>query len=173
MKVIEDSNFLSKFQKKHIENVILGNNFPFYYTYTNGPINDHPFLAHIILQRPEFRNYNDFNSTHHKFFIEIFKSFCDKNNIKYSKFFRIAVNLTFKLKQKKSEIHVDHSFEHKQLIIYLNDCDQSAKTILLKNNKIYKKIKPKKYKGVCFDKCKHYMLYPKTNARVVVVYTFI
>jgi len=172
MNLIEDNNFLSNTHKQYIEKEILGEEFPYYYTqaFDDG----YPFLCHTILQRPEMRNHNNFNSQKHsEFFIDIFKTFCNKNNIKYSSLFRVAVNLTFNLKHKKSTTHVDHDFDHKQLIIYLNDCDKKAKTILLKNNKKFAEITPKKYKGACFDKCKHYMIYPKSNARIIVIYTFI
>ncbi len=47
--------------------------------------------------------------------------------------------MTFNFGVKKSIVHEDHNFDHKQLIIYLNDCDQNSKTILLNNkNKVIK-----------------------------------
>ena len=42
-----------------------------------------------------------------------------------------------------------------------------------KKNKIWKKVKPKKYKGVCFPYRYHYQFYPKSGIRAVAVYTFI
>jgi len=43
--------------------------------------------------------------------------------------------------------------------------DDSEKTIL-------KEIEPKKFKGVYFESCPHYMIYPSQDIRVVLVYTF-
>ena len=63
----------------------------------------------------------------------------------YKKILRCALNLTFPQKVKKSEPHLDHNYEHKTLLIYLNDNDGDT-VILDKKNKIWKKVKPKKYK---------------------------
>ena len=45
-------------------------------------------------------------------------------------FTRISLNLTFNNGFDKSEIHKDHDYDHKQIIIYLNDCDKKAKTVI-------------------------------------------
>jgi len=94
------------------------------------------------------------------------------NKLTYKKILRCALNLTFPQKVKNSEPHLDHSYEHKTLLIYLNDNDGDT-VILDKKNKIWKKVKPKKYKGVCFPYRYHYQFYPKSGIRAVDVYTFI
>ena len=76
-----------------------------------------------------------------------------KIKLKIKKLFRVSINLSFNIGVKKSIVHQDHDFDHKQLIIYLNDCDKNSKTVILnKKNKIIKEITPEKYKGVVFDK---------------------
>jgi hypothetical protein len=134
---------------------------------------DDLFLSHVILKRPEERNNNSYNSPHANFFESMFYTFCEKHNIKVKEIFRIAVNLTFNIGVKEGVIHQDHSFKHKQLIIYLNDCDKEAKTIILnKNNKKIKEIIPVQFKGACFDNSPHYLIYPRTGERIIAIYTF-
>ena len=146
---------------------------------------NYPYLCHTILKRPEDRTKTnstygskyamekEFNSEYADIFLEFLFAFCDKQKVKINKIFRIAVNLTFNIGIERCPTHRDHDFNHKQLIIYLTNPDRNAKTVLLnKKNKIVNQITPKKYKGILFGACDHYMLYPKKGARMIVIYTF-
>ena len=44
--------------------------------------------------------------------------------------------------------------------------------LFIEDNKKILKIKPEKYKGVCFDGQPHYFKFPKSKIRLVVVFTF-
>ena len=171
MKVIEDTNFLSKKSKDFIDNVLLGFNFPYYFNYNI----DHSlvYLLHTFRKAPEERGNEPLNNSELMPEMEnLFKEFCTKNSIKYKEILRCAVNLTSNVKRGKSDPHNDHDHPHKSLIIYLNNSD--GDTILLdKKNKIHRTVKPKKYKGLYFSYCKHYQYYPKNGIRGVAVYTFI
>lgn len=171
MKVIENKNFLSKDSKNFINNRILNSDFPLYYSKSHHNSNDY-CLSHVILKRPEERNHNQFNSDFYPGFIKILNEFSIKENIEIKELCRIAVNLTFNIGVKNSPKHRDHDFDYKQIIVYLNDCDKNSHTVLLKNNKIYKKIIPEKYKGVYFGNCIHYQTYPKSGSRVAAIFTF-
>ena len=132
------------------------------------------FLSHTILQRPEERGDRSYNSPHADFFINMLENFCEKVGYKYKEIFRISVNLTFNIGLKNSVLHCDHKFSHKQLLVYLNDCDPTAYTVILdEKNKIVKKIKPEQFKGVMFGRQPHYLRYPQHKERVIAVYTFI
>lgn len=177
MKYLEDKNFLNNKQKNEIEKNILNNKYlPFFLSSSfNSNLKniEYPYFSHIILHRPEDRNHGEYNSNYYPIFLEMLNSFCKKNNIKINEIFRIALNFTFNFGKRKSLVHQDHEFNHKQLIIYLNEADKKAETILLDNkNKITAKITPEKFKGVLFDKCLHYMIYPKFNFRLIAIYTF-
>ena len=52
--------------------------------------------------------------------------------------------------------------------------DINSHTVLLnkKEDKIIKKIVPEKFKGVCFNQCPHYMVYPKRGHRIIAIATF-
>ena len=169
---VEDKNFLNLEQKEFIDKFLLGNNFPYFLNYNID--HEHAYMIHTFMIAPEDREKNqpEFNSKVAPNFLKLLDDFCKNNKITCKKVLRCALNLTFPQKIKKSSPHLDHSYEHKTLIIYLNDND--GKTIILnKNNKICKSIKPEKYKGICFPYRYHYQFYPKSGIRAVAVYTFI
>ncbi len=173
MIIKECINFLSNNSKSNIDSIMADSNFPYYMSSSHQENLEYPYLSHIVLKRPEERNHKDFNSPYANLFLNILKEFENKNNIKVNQLLRIAINLTFNFGKKNSFTHKDHEFDHKQLIIYLNDCDKNAKTVILNDDKkIIKKITPEKFKGVLFDSCHHYMIYPKKGYRVIAVYTF-
>jgi hypothetical protein len=173
MEIKESKNFLTKESKLNINNLMVNPNFPYYVSSSHQENLEYPYLSHVILKRPEERNHQDFNSPYANLFLKFLKEFQEKNKIKVNKLLRIAVNLTFNFGKKKCYIHKDHEFDHKQLIIYLNDCDKNSKTIILDDNKkIIKEVVPEKFKGVMFGRSFHTMIYPKTGYRVIAIYTF-
>lgn len=173
-KIIVDDNFMNKNNKEFVDHVVLGNSFPFYprTKILHGSKDYNGFFEHIILNPGD----NKMNSQHHPFFESILRSFAEKHKLKYKLLFRAAVNLTYNNGIKdRSPIHVDHSFPHRQLIVYLNDPqDKEAKTFILdkKKKKVLKEITPKQYRGVCFPSFPHYHLMPKFGERIVFVITF-
>tara|TARA_Y100001951_G_C11282755_1_gene266535 strand:+ start:1055 stop:1621 length:567 start_codon:yes stop_codon:yes gene_type:complete len=181
----QSKNFLSPEHKKTITQLIEKSELPFYLGPAFKRLSTNPYLSHVLVKRPEDRGVDDltypskytahsqFNSVHADAFLEFLFAFCDQNKIKVNRVFRAAINLSFNIGLKQCPSHVDHRFDHKQLIIYLNDCDKNAKTVLLTNdNKISDTITPEKYKGVLFKKCKHYLFYPKQGCRIIAIYTF-
>jgi hypothetical protein len=170
----ESKNFLTKENIDFIENVILGNNFPFYLSKQSTLKDNYKNMFHNLLHRPEGIYPNGrINSIHYDNVFSLVNSFFKKFNIKHKEILRMCINFTYNNGVKKCPIHEDHDFPHKQLIIYLNDADPNSKTIILnKKNKIIKEIKPEKYKGICFETLPHYMFYPKKNERIILVTTF-
>lgn len=173
---IEDKNFLKKHHEKFIEDVVMGENFPFYILKNAAEKDGCDLLTHIIKHRAENIDVGnpEFNSNFYPDALNIVYSFFSKNKIKFKKILRLAFNLTYNNGFDKCGLHEDHSYPHKQLIIYLNDVlDKNSKTVILdKNKKIFKEIIPEKYKGVCFDSHLHYHYFPKKGKRIVLVCTF-
>jgi hypothetical protein len=175
---IEDKNFLEKEQISFLENEILTDRFPWYH-HPGCVVGDNlSNLQHIVKIRPEIKKEEDpeYNSIFGEKFYNIFLTFCKKNNVSFKKIFRIALNYTYNPGQSIGSIHQDHNFNHKQLIVYLNDpLDKKSKTVILDDNEkiILKKITPEKYKGICFENKPHYLIYPKIGYRIIIVYTFI
>lgn len=135
-------------------------------------------FEHCILVRKENRDSvgappNGINSNWADLFINIFQDFCAKEKITQTELYRISVNLTFANGYKQCRQHQDHPYDHRQLIVYLNNADPISKTIILNNkNKIIKKITPKENTGVFFDNKPHYHIYPKKGYRMVAIFTF-
>jgi hypothetical protein len=172
-------NFLDNEQKQFISKTVLGPNFPFYlndHTVGKGNKAEDPnnyFFSHNIILRPENRNPDIlFNSEYHPFFINLVKKVFTKLKIKPKEFYRMSLNLTYPNGIIKCPRHVDHSYKHKTLILYLNDCDKKACTYIEEKNKT-KEIKPIFNTGVFFDDNVHYMKNPTTGLRLVLVTTFI
>ena len=167
MFLIEDKKFLSEKEKYHIDSRITNYDFPWFYQKINVYAKPDPFLSHTVVKRIEYREGEEFsNSTETDFCINVLDLFCKKHNIKYNKILRIAFNLTFNNGSVKSGVHVDHEFDHKQLIVYLNDCDKKSYTVIKDGNKEIK-IKQDKFKGVCFESKTHYQIYTKNGVRFV------
>jgi hypothetical protein len=172
------NNFLSKENIKFINEVVLNNNFPFYFsnTFTGGNNSNYTFLVHVVQKRLETVSLNEAINSPDFYLptLDILDNFLKSVNEKYKFFLRIAYNLTFNNGDGKSQIHKDHNYPHKQIIIYLNDTDPESKTCMVdENNKIVKEIIPKKFEGVCFGDVKHFQYFPKKGFRTVLVATYI
>ena len=63
-------------------------------------------------------------------------SFVIKTKINYDEVLRVCVNFTYHNGQRlESPVHVDHEFEHEQLIVYLNQpMDRQSFTVVLDEN---------------------------------------
>ena len=146
MFIIEDKDFLNEKQKDHIDNTITNYDFPWFYQKINVYAKPDPFLSHTVVNRIEYRKEGEFsNSTETDFCINILDLFCNKHKIKYKEILRIAFNLTFNNGSKKSGVHVDHEFDHKQLIVIKNH------TQLLKIIKKKSKLNQKNLKVFVLD----------------------
>jgi|TARA_R110002020_G_scaffold348705_1_gene562260 hypothetical protein len=174
----EHRSFLSSESKDFIDKVLLGDNFPFYQIPSTGSLGKETkddLLNHLVLPRPEDRNITEtITSQFHGPTIKVLDEFLKAIKIKPYFYLRIAYNLTYNNGFEKSGIHIDHDYDHKQVIIYINEVkDKKAKTVILDNDKVYKEIKPQQYKGVCFNNLKHYNYNPKVGKRIVLIGTFI
>jgi hypothetical protein len=170
-------NFLSQNNINFIENIVLGKNFPYYFNFSKKTLDEkYLILTHIVQGRLENNSLKNIIKSPDSYdeTLDILKNFCNSINEKYNFFTRICYNLTFNNGNLRSQIHQDHNYEHKQIIIYLNDCDKFSKTCIIdEKNKIIKEIIPEKFKGVCFNNFKHYHFFPKSGHRVVLVATYI
>ena len=173
--MIIDDNFLSDKSIHFIENWILTEKCPFYVQPHAVEGDNVKNLVHVVLSRPELREKDYKPHIYHSYFIDILSDFCSKHNIKFNEILRICINiLYYNGVRDESPVHTDHDFDHKQLLIYLNDpLDKESKTVLLDdNNNVYREVCPEKYKGVMFSKMPHYAIYPKVGERYLLVFTF-
>jgi len=175
----ESKNFLSKENIEFIEKVILSPTLPYYlvsYKEDTRIDNDSVTFGHLVQNRLEsespqtaVKSPNTYNQT-----VDILNNFLKSINQKCYFFTRIVYNLTIHNKKEEKFIHTDHDYKHKQIIIYLNNCDPLSKTCILdEKHKLIKEITPKKYTGVCFENLPHYQVLPTYGYRPVLVATFI
>ena len=170
MLIIEDRDILSFFDKEIIKDKIINNSyFPFYWNDYQTPNDNLPFLFHSLKSR-EIEN--PANNILYDFFKEILLKFCKKHNLKLNKIHRACINLTFPVGKDIGTIHKDHEFEHKQLLIYLNNSDEGSTYIYDDNKNLIKEIIYEQFKAVCFDNCFHAGGFPKSKRRLVCVITF-
>ena len=146
------------------------------------------FYYHAILMRgnpPTIASHSLFSGC--KLLVEQILNF---NNIKLNSIYRMSLNATHYYPFKYNNPHVDHEYPHKNMLIYLNECD--GNTIVFKEkytkdcnknwapaNKhkfhIMNRIKPEENKIISFDGSYfHCHSFPKPHQRrVVFVCTYI
>ena len=173
---IEDRDFLSEDQKKYIDEVILQPNFPYYLQQNASPNDGNAGMCHIGLARSELRpegsSQFDYNSDFGPFAYQMLYAFATKNNFKIAEMYRAAVNISFNTASGRSGTHHDHEFDHTMLVIYLNDPEDSDSDTVLIGDGIEHRVKPEKFKGVCFDTCPHYATFPRFGVRVIAAISF-
>ena len=176
MYIVKD-NFLKKEEKEFIDKVVLSDTFPWYYCKHQVYKDYHNYFYHTLMARVDGTDVNGQSgkiwSRHFDFFKNIVERFCKENKINLTKIFRGSLNCTVPIGVARGKKHVDHPFDHYQIIIYLNDADGPTKFYNDKG-KLEASIKPKKYRILFFTSKLHSAGLPvKSNRRVVAVLTFI
>ena len=172
----ESKGFLTHRNENFLTQTVLNVDFPFFLQGQAVSDNQKDFyLTHKVLNRLEQSdNHQRTINTDIEIYthtLDILNNFCDSIGVKPYFYTRAGYNLTFNCGFDKCEPHQDHEYDHKQIIIYLNDSD--ATTCILDGKKVIKEIKPEQGKGICFNNVPHYQHYPKSGARLVLVATFI
>tara|TARA_B100000424_G_scaffold265996_1_gene256477 strand:- start:59 stop:571 length:513 start_codon:yes stop_codon:yes gene_type:complete len=167
----ENKDFLKQSQIDFIEKNIMGVNFPMFLQ--SKSVNDtdksDSYFEHTILKRIENQRYDEaINSIHYDAIKDILDTFLKSIGEKANFYTRISINATFNNGYEHSTPHTDHNYDHKQVIIFLNDADENAETVIGDS-----RIKPEKYKGICFGYENHHMIFPKSGVRYVLVATYI
>lgn len=189
-----EEDFLTEEESQLVDNEILSNNFPWYFQgYSTS--NKFPFYSHVIVPRCEEDEINPSNSTLYDFFLPIIDRFREKHSMEKTPILRMCLNASSSdprdIIYPHTDIHVDHHFSHKAVILYLNDDFEDGNTILFaryycegletnydldKYNKeefpILAQIQPKKNKLICFDgRIFHAAGWTKNNKRRVALIT--
>jgi hypothetical protein len=152
---IEKENSICKKYQNIIEKEIMSNNFCWYYSdYTSSY--KFPAFVHTLLKRPKDNLEQKINSNYYYMFLDILNSFCEINNLHYTKVYRAAINLSYYYNdlEKYQDPHTDHDFPHKVFLIYLNNFNDGHTYLFEKNNNKFDEktiITSKKNKIVCFD----------------------
>ena len=161
----------------NFKNLVLSDNFPWYRwskTMMEGESvqknhDDFTFLSHNFLTRPQTSClYSQVNSAEHvKPMQQVFREIADFNELDPQIIYRMNANAVYPTeKNLPSPLHVDHTFPHKNMIIYLTD-PQGGSTIV--DGKEYL---AKEDDVLVFDGELHCARPPSKDIRIVLVTTF-
>ena len=171
MEIIEFKCEVSKEQEKFIDH-LLSHDFPLYY---GNAIEKYKAFSHSFLIRNKNKDDNAgiVNSTYWENIYKLFKEICAKYNIEHKIIHRAALNVTTFDKDKIGTLHRDHSFLHKNFIMYLNDFSDGSTYIQDEKTKEILEVKAEKYKVVIFGGYMHAQGFcGNGERRVVLVVTF-
>lgn len=207
MQPIIQNNFFPKIVQKQIIDTITDNNFDWNYRKKEN-IKTRPEYKELyesdatILNGDGFRhmfydNRKNYISKHGQRMMDLFSLHIEKNfNIKVNQFIRLISVFTLPTVTTKlyNLPHIDHFFEHKTLLYYVNSCDGDTfffnETLPLnkyqniaqvfthdleyKNRTIYKTITPEQGKAVLFDGIQYHAAgIPSLDNRYVINVNFI
>lgn len=124
--MILDDDVVTEEEKNVFANEIVYNsNFPVYHSFTHTKFKYDSFVHILLKQRLNQDSLSldeRINSSWFPFFYNILKRFCEKHNVVINDLCRGAVNITFSIEGLNMfDAHVDHTFDHKVFIVYLND----------------------------------------------------
>jgi len=163
---------------------VLSSNFPWVYVETPfGPPTEEdkklwncfPYFSHSVLRSPgSGGDQNIFslpNSEWAPLCNEVLKQINYENNLDINVVLRINFNLTLPSPNDRPDRkHVDHNFPHKNILVYLTECDGGETVVFGDTTEEYF---PVEDTGIVFDGNQHYYFYPKYGRRVVMVVTYI
>ncbi|AIX17259.1 DNA endonuclease V [Synechococcus phage ACG-2014b] len=196
--VHEVENFLTEEELEVVNKSILSQDFSWYYQ-KESTVDLFPFFSHVIHPRMPEQDEEDSpvytNSPLHYFVTPIVERYCQSQlGRPMQKIYRSSLNCTYgwNTPYPFTEPHIDHKFDHLNLIVYLNDDFEDGETLIFNKYfcegmsecmysvddydkvKILQKITPKQGKVSCFDgKLYHGMNNLKSGRRrVILVVTF-
>ncbi len=167
MKVL--SHFLREEDNNYIENKLVSDEFPWFFTHktTENPKKSF-FATDISLFQHTFYHEGELNSTHRDI-IDIFRTSFIKNDIDFDRYIkRMLANLVLpKLEIRHTPFHTDQKVDHMVAIYYVNAV--GGKTVFKEGHKVV----PQRNKCIVFDgsreHCHHLPLY---KSRLVFNFNF-
>jgi len=170
--IIEKTASLKPWQIEKINNTVLGNDIPWFYSNDSVYGDNLNYWSHVLLHRKEENKNTVNNSPLTDFFIDIFNTIAEENNINVNEILRASLNATFYHPVDYGTVHLDHEFPHNNFIMYLNDID-NAGTAIFDNDELRYTSSSSKFNYIIFPGLKHAQLFPPPGKRrVVFVLTF-
>ena len=170
-RIFEIKVFVPNEKSLDVINYIQSPRFPMFFQPTT---DDHFQYCHTFMARHDefLPKEGRVNSEYFPFAKMVFDDFCGQHGIEYKTILRMAFNCTFH-SVDLPDVHTDHEFPHKVLLMYLNDC--GGETLVYNEaGDIKHRVKPEKYKCVYFSGEPHNNLSPEKDVRrMVFVATFI
>ena len=154
-----------------LKSAILGESFPWFWTSntTFSDVGDFNFFSHVLLERPGATSIYPRPSSDYLPLAEaVFKEICVSENITPNVLYRANVNLVLpSTNRNPSVLHKDHDFSHKNMVVYLTDCNGGPTMVRGKKDFYGKEDEVYIFEGL------HQMKAPTSDRRIVLVYTFI
>ena len=153
---------------RELKDFFLSHDFPWFYFGSTTLISDSiPFYSHTLLERPEVTGiYSKSNSPYLDRISKVINDLLRVNDVEYNYLVRLSINSTYPLsKVRSTELHEDHTFPHKNILVYLTS--SGGKTIV--DNE---KFDPHEDDIIVFSGM-HQHLTPEKDRRVVIVGTFV
>lgn len=154
-------------------NFIFSNQMPWYLQLKEDPIIT-PFFYHSLMTRlhTDYPKAGTINSKLYEPCKKMFLEVCEQANIKVEEIYRACLNTTLYYPAEHTGIHVDHTFPHKNFIMYLDDTD-GVTYIFDQNETIKETSNPKKNRAIIFGGELHAQASCKLGeTRTVFVVTF-
>ena len=171
MNITEFKCELSEEQKKFTEH-LLSNIFPLY---CSASTEGYEVFGHSFLDRNKNNKdvEGEVNSPYWESVYNLFKEICAKYEIAHKIIYRSCLNVTTYNKNKMGDLHIDHTFPHKNFIIYLNDFSDGSTYVQDEETKEIIEVKAEKFKVVIFGGHMHAQGFcGNGQRRVVLVVTF-
>jgi hypothetical protein len=161
-----------------LKSIILGEDFPWFwvdntcvghYATQQSEANNFSFFSHVLLERPGTTTMYPRPCSNLLPQAEtVFREICDSKNIIPDVLYRANVNLVLPSTDRTaSPLHRDHDFPHKNMIVYLTDCNGGPTMVHGQEDYYGKEDEVYIFEGL------HQMKPPTSDRRVVLVYTFI
>jgi len=172
--IIENDLLLTAEEKQYIDDNILSNNIPWFFSEDQVYQDKKNYFSHVLIHRVEENKNKEYNSPHTVFFIDILKKICSNNNISVHEILRASLNTTFSNLDKFGTVHLDHEFDHMNCIVYLSSVDGAGTTIFNYDKKsIVYESNCIKYRYLLFSGLYHAQRFPPPGVRrTVFVATF-
>jgi len=171
--LISEMEFDLKPNQKAFLDYVNSNSFPLY---LDEATPGYTFFGHVLRRRIDDPfNYGSINSDDN--LVQVAESFlydiCKNNNIDINIIYRTAINCITYESEDYGDIHVDHPYDHKVFIYYINSCTRGSTYIFDKEKNITKVVEHKINKGFIFNNSFHAAGFPgKREVRKVLVSTF-
>jgi|TARA_X000000368_G_C22718670_1_gene574288 hypothetical protein len=163
-----------------LKNLVLGEDFPWFFVkdavrgqYSKGQtdVNNFPFFSHVFLDRPrDNKAYAVPVSSVVDLAEQVFCDICNERDIPYMVLYRANANMTLPTVSgdpQPSPLHKDHDFPHRNMLVYLTDCNEGPTIVLGEEDYYGKEDDVYIFEGL------HQHKLPTSNRRVVLVYTFL
>ena len=163
-----------------LKDSVLGENFPWFfikdavteeYSKDQTNVNIFPVLSHSFLDRPGDNKIHSVQSSSILPLAEqVFVDICQEKNISPMVLYRANANMTFPSTTGNTypgPLHRDHDFPHKNMVVYLTDCNEGPTMVGGEEDYYGKEDDVYIFEGL------HQQKLPTSDRRVVLVYTFL